>query len=46
MIHELLEIAGILLGISVTAALFLLNIVSLFRGRRFFRPHRSWRMKL
>lgn len=44
MIHELLEIAGILLGGLVTASLFALNIVRLIRGRRIFRPHRSWRM--
>ena len=46
MIHELLEIAGALTGILVTAALFALNIVSLIHGRRIFRPHRSWRAKL
>ena len=46
MIHELLEIAGAMLGGLVTVSLFVLNIVSLFRGRRIFRPHRSWRAKL
>lgn len=46
MIHHLLENAGALLGILVTAALFALNIVSLIRGRRIFRCHRSWRRKV
>ena len=46
MIHELLEIAGAMVGGLVTIFLFALNIVSLIRGRRIFRPHRSWRANL
>ena len=45
MIHYLLENPGALLGGLVTLALFVLNIVSLIRGRRIFRAPRSCRMK-
>lgn len=41
MIHNLPEIAGAAAGIAVTAALFILNIVRLIRGRRIFRAPRS-----
>ena len=46
MIHELLEIAGAMLGGLVTLFLFAWNIVSLIRGRRFFRSYRSRRTHL
>ena len=44
MIHPILQNIGALVGISVTAALFAMNIISLLRGRRVFRSPRSWRM--
>ena len=46
MMHPVLEMAGILLGGLLTAALFALNIVSLLRGRRVFRGPRSCRLKM
>lgn len=46
MIHPFLEIGGVLLGGTVTIALFAVNIVSLIRGRRIFRGPRSCRLKM
>ena len=45
MIQLLLENAGALLGGLVTLALFVLNILSLARGRRIFRCPRSCCLK-
>lgn len=41
MIHLLMEHGGAILGGLVTLVLFILNIVSLFRGRRILRGPRS-----
>ncbi|MBQ7800788.1 MAG: hypothetical protein IJ375_00525 [Oscillospiraceae bacterium] len=46
MILNVLEMAGMLLGGLLTAALFALNIYSLLRGRRIFRGPRSCRLKM
>ena len=45
MIHPILESAGAILGMTVTASLFALNIISLIRGKRVFRSPRTWRMR-
>lgn len=41
----MIQNAGILFGGLVTAALLVLNVISLIRGRRVFRAPRACRLK-
>ena len=46
MIHPIFEQFGAILGGLLTFAVLAVNILSLLRGRRIFRSHRSCRLNM